>query len=381
MKILLLGEYSNVHATLAEGLRKLGHQVTVLSNGDFWKNYPRDINLIRKPGKLGGMLYLAKLLTNVHKLRGYDIVQLINPMFLELKAERIFPIYRYLRRHNKKIILGGFGMDYYWVNVCCKDKPLRYSDFNIGDELRTNADALKERKDWLGTEKGRLNQMIAEDCDGIITGLYEYWACYQPGFPQKTTFIPFPIKPKLITSGNGNSYTNAENHPVIPLDIPKKVKLFIGINKSRSEYKGTDIMLKAAQAIAKKYPDKSELRIAESIPFAEYVKMMNGSDAILDQLYSYTPSMNPLEAMARGIICIGGGEPENYEIIHEDKLRPIINVLPNYESVYQELEHLVLHPELVPLLKQQSIEYISKHHDYIKVAKRFEAFYQKLLIQ
>ena len=381
MKILLMGEYSNVHATLAEGLRKLGHHVTVLSNGDFWKNYPRDIDLVRKPGKLGGIMYMMKLYTNVHKLRGYDIVQLINPMFLELKAERIFPIYQYLRKHNKKIILGGFGMDYYWVSVCCKDKPLRYSDFNIGNELRTNADALKERKDWLGTEKGRLNQMIAEDCDGIITGLYEYWACYQPGFPQKTTFIPFPIKPKLITSGNGNSYTNAENHQVIPLDIPKKVKLFIGINKSRSEYKGTDIMLKAAQAIAKKYPDKTELRIAESIPFAEYVKMMNGSDAILDQLYSYTPSMNPLEAMARGIICIGGGEPENYEIIHEDKLRPIINVLPNYESVYQELEHLVLHPELVPLLKQQSIEYISKHHDYIKVAKRFEAFYQKLLIQ
>ena len=381
MKILLMGEYSNVHATLAEGLRKLGHHVTVLSNGDFWKNYPRDIDLVRKPGKLGGIMYMMKLYTNVHKLRGYDIVQLINPMFLELKAERIFPIYQYLRKHNKKIILGGFGMDYYWVSVCCKDKPLRYSDFNIGDELRTNADALKERKDWLGTEKGRLNQMIAEDCDGIITGLYEYWACYQPGFPQKTTFIPFPIKPKLITSGNGNSYTNAENHQVIPLDIPKKVKLFIGINKSRSEYKGTDIMLKAAQAITKKYPDKTELRIAESIPFAEYVKMMNGSDAILDQLYSYTPSMNPLEAMARGIICIGGGEPENYEIIHEDKLRPIINVLPNYESVYQELEHLVLHPELVPLLKQQSIEYISKHHDYIKVAKRYEAFYQKLLIR
>ena len=381
MKILLMGEYSNVHATLAEGLRKLGHHVTVLSNGDFWKNYPRDIDLVRKPGKLGGIMDMIKLYTIVHKLRGYDIVQLINPMFLELKAERIFPIYQYLRKHNKKIILGGFGMDYYWVSVCCKDKPLRYSDFNIGDELRTNADALKERKDWLGTEKGRLNQMIAEDCDGIITGLYEYWACYQPGFPQKTTFIPFPIKPKLITSGNGNSYTNAENHQVIPLDIPKKVKLFIGINKSRSEYKGTDIMLKAAQAIAKKYPDKTELRIAENIPFAEYVKMMNGSDAILDQLYSYTPSMNPLEAMARGIICIGGGEPENYEIIHEDKLRPIINVLPNYESVYQELEHLVLHPELVPLLKQQSIEYISKHHDYIKVAKRYEAFYQKLLIR
>ena len=53
MKILLLGEYSNVHWTLAEGLRRLGHHVTVVSNGDFWKNYPRDIDLSRSTGLLG----------------------------------------------------------------------------------------------------------------------------------------------------------------------------------------------------------------------------------------------------------------------------------------------------------------------------------------
>ena len=49
MKILLLGEYSNVHATLAKGLRALGHEVLVVSNGDFWKNYPRDIDIKRDP--------------------------------------------------------------------------------------------------------------------------------------------------------------------------------------------------------------------------------------------------------------------------------------------------------------------------------------------
>ena len=48
MKILLIGEYSNVHNTLAEGLRMLGHKVVVASNGDFWKNYPRDISRLRK---------------------------------------------------------------------------------------------------------------------------------------------------------------------------------------------------------------------------------------------------------------------------------------------------------------------------------------------
>ena len=84
MRVLLMGEYSNVHWTLAEGLRKLGHQVTVVSNGDFWKDYPRDISLVRRPGHLGGMWYMAQLYARLPLLRGYDVVQFINPMFLEL---------------------------------------------------------------------------------------------------------------------------------------------------------------------------------------------------------------------------------------------------------------------------------------------------------
>ena len=364
MKILLLGEYSNVHNTLARGLRILGHEVTVASNGDFWKDYPRDIDLTRKSSAWGGIVLMTKLLRILPKLKGYDIVQLINPMFLELKAEHIAPIYHYLRKHNKKIILGAFGMDYYWVHECVSRKMLRYSDFNIGKKLRTNKDAIKEEKDWLDSPKGRLNQMMAKNCDGIVTGLYEYWACYHPLFPKKTIFIPYPVQPKKI---------NIDTHPHYP------VKIFIGISRNRSEYKGTNIMLKAAKDIASKYPDKTQLHIAEGLPFDRYCKMMNGSDAILDQLYSYTPAMNALEAMSRGIICIGGGEPENYEILHEKELRPILNVTPSYENVYQVIEQLVLHPEKITSLKQQGISYIQRHHNYIKVAEEYAKFYQSWL--
>ena len=310
MRILLIGEYSNVHATLAEGLRQLGHEVTVLSNGDFWKDYPRDIALDRIPGKWGGIKYLIRLLTLLPKLRHYDVVQLINPMFLEIKAKRIFPIYKYLRSHNKKVFLGAYGMDYYWVNTCCKDKPLRYSDFNIGDALRNDKDAIKERKDWLGTDKERLNKYIANDCDGIIAGLYEYWICYHSSYPQKTTYIPFPIRilDKVVLSQHD------------------KLKLFIGINKSRNSYKGTDIMLRAAEKVQRKYPDKLEIIKVESVPFKVYQQLLNDCDAILDQLYSYTPAMNALMAMSKGIVCIGGGEEECYQLLDEKTLRPIVNV-------------------------------------------------------
>ena len=143
MKILLLGEYSNVHATLARGLRVLGHEVTVASNGDFWKNYPRDIDLDRKVGKWGGVGLMAKICTVMPRLVGYDVVQLINPMFVELKAQRNMALYRLLRLMNKNIVMGAYGMDYYWVNGCCERKFLRYSDFNIGDVLRNDNDALR----------------------------------------------------------------------------------------------------------------------------------------------------------------------------------------------------------------------------------------------
>ena len=115
LKILLLGEYSNVHATLSDGLRQLGHKVTVMSNGDFWKDYPRDIDLSRTEGKWGGVALMTRIARQLPHMVGYDVVQIINPMFVELKAERILPLYRILRRYNRRMVLGAMGMDYYWV--------------------------------------------------------------------------------------------------------------------------------------------------------------------------------------------------------------------------------------------------------------------------
>ena len=364
MRILLIGEYSNVHATLAKGLRALGHEVVVASNGDFWKDYPRDIDLARKPGKWGGLSLMVKLITQLPKWTGYDVVQLINPQFVELKAERIFSIYDYLRRHNRCVVLGAFGMDSYWVRACMEQKPLRYSDFNIGDQLRDNPDALRERTDWLDTAKERLNRHVADTCNGIVAGLYEYWVCYRPAFPKKTTYIPYPIEmPKQPEP----SFSN------------RKLRLFIGINEARSAYKGTDVMLSAAEEVAKRYPEQVELRIARSVPFKQYQEMMDGSDAILDQLYSYTPSMNSLLAMSKGIICIGGGEPEHYDLLGEHELRPIINVEPDRQSVVDALEDLVGHPERIAQLKKDSIEYVRRHHEYISVAQRYDDFYTSIL--
>lgn len=366
MKILLLGEYSNVHNTLARGLRNLGHEVCVASNGDFWKDYPRDIDLKHEFGIKGQMSFLWRLAKALPRMRGYDVVQLINPLFFELKAERIAPFYHYLRRNNKRMVMCAYGMDYYWVHINDTVKPLRYSDFNFGADVRHDPVTEEFRQGWVGTAKQRLNEMIAHDCDGIVSGLYEYWATYDAvdTLRDKMRFIPFPIE--CPDTG-------------IVQRADDKVRIFIGISRQRSVYKGTDIMLRAAQDLQRQYPDIVELRVANGVPFSEYQHMMESSDIILDQLYSYTPAMNALLAMSKGIIVCGGGEPENYDILGEQELRPIINVQPNYESCYHELEQIVLHRERIPQLKQQSVEYIRRHHDYLKVAQQYLDFYATLV--
>lgn len=365
MKILLLGEYSNVHWTLGEGLKALGHDVTVVSDGDVWKGYPRDINLKRKSlGKIDTLKYLWDVKRLWPRLKDFDVVQIINPMFLDLMAERIEPYYQRLRQQNGKMVMGAYGIDYYWVMQGMKSDIFRYSDFYMYGQPRSNHDIDVMVSDWIDGYKGELNKRVANDCDAIVTGLYEYDVCYRPYFPQKTTFIPFPI--------------HCDYTPT-PKPDDGVIRFFIGIQKTRNEYKGTDIMLRALLKLQERYPDRMQIVKAESVPFEQYKEMMNSSHVLLDQLYSYTPGMNGLLAMSKGIVLVGGGEEEQYDIINEHELRPIINVQPTEEDVIHQIEHrILLHPENIKQLATDSIEYVRRHHDYIKVAQLYEYLYKSL---
>lgn len=363
MKILLLGEYSNVHSTLGNALRRLGHEVTVASDGDGWKNYPRDVNLLRASnGLCASLAYLWRLKRAFRTFRGYDVVQIINPVFLSLKAERILPYYRYLRRHNRSVFLGAFGMDHYYVKAGLDCTTFRYSDFNFGKKVRQNADNALWVRDWLHGEKGKINRYMARDCDGIVSGLYEYHVSYAPHFPEKTMFIPFPIDLSSCRFKQRGTGT--------------KVSFFIGIQRTRSVYKGTDVMLRALQRVVSRYPDACELVRVESVPFSEYRTLLQRCDVLLDQLYSYTPAMNALEAMAQGLVVVGGGEPENYQILGETELFPLINVCPDEEDVYEALCRLVERRASLSALSADSRAYVERHHDSLKVARRYVDFWR-----
>lgn len=365
MKILLLGECSNMHWMLAQALRQSGHDVTVASDGSKWMENNRDLDLTRNGYSFKDSLrYMWHLFRNLDKLKGYDIVQIKNPLFIDMKADRNLWLYKYLKRNNGKVFLGAFGTDYYWVSACFDRKTFRYSDYFIGNEPNNIEMAVQLAKEWQSKEKRQLNEYIADTCDGIIACLYEYYAAYKPLFDGKLTYISEPVNTQELTFIEKSA-------------VDDKIRFFVGVQSDRHELKGTDLLMKCLKEIHRKYPREVLINKAENVPNKEYLKLMAQSDVLLDQVYSYTPGMNALTAMAQGLVTVSGAEPEMYTLLGESLNMPIVNVHPDEQDIFDKLEKIVLQKERLPEQSTASRKFIEKHHDSFMISRQYLDFWNK----
>lgn len=367
MKILLLGEASFVHTTLKKGLTELGHCVTLVSDGNKWHNAPRDIDLKRdmRWGALGGLKVLWTLLCNWRTFCGNDIVQIHNYQFIPLRMRWNEWFLNFLKRNNRCVVKCCLGDDPQVLGMQAKGVPA-YSDTYWNGKLQ-NIELNSER-----VEEQQLPECVecwekaSEKADGLVACLYEYYLCYHTEkFKGKLHYIPLPM---IIPQGN-------------PRKKIAKIKVLIGIQPDRDYLKGAMKIAKWVEEVKKKNPEKLEIKYVEKVPYDEYCKLLEESDVLVDQLYSYTPSMNSLAAMARGVVVIGGGEEDFYRFIGEEVLRPIINVSPEYsdEKNIGIIKNGLLAEGHLAELSQQSIDFVRKYHDFRCVAKQYESLYLSML--
>ena len=368
MRILLLGEASWVHFNLRKGLRELGNDVTLVSNGNNFRNIPRDIDIARNPkwGKLGGLAVLWTLLRNIRKLCGNDIVQIHNYQFITLGMGFNKFMIRFLKRHNRCLVKCCLGDDPQTINMQFEGVP-HYSD-TFWHGKPQNVELNKERIEEQNKEECLDCWKVAtESSEALLPCLYEYYLAYDtPSFRSKLHYMPLPIQ--------------------IPDDVEPKgrgevIKVLVGVQRKREYMKGALKIAEFVEEASRRNPGKIEICYAENVPYAEYCEMLSATDVQVDQFYSYTPSMNSLAAMARGTVVIGGGEDEAYEFIGEKELRPIINVSPenSFEENVEIIEKALTVPGSVERLSRESILYARKHHDYRVVACQYESLYKKLL--
>lgn len=371
MKILFVGDASNMHNCLTQALRDLGHTAIVASNGSHWMNTHRDINLKRSPGKIGAVKYVLDVLRALPKMRGFDVVETCDDIFLDLKPAKVRRVFDWLKQHNRCMVMGAIGTDYVYYQACHDGKTYRYSDYMVGDKpspyaLSSEYQA-KHEDNWKQPLMREHSNHILGNIDGAISCLWEYHECYKPLLGDKLAYGGIPID-------------TASVEPIILDREPEKVKFFIGIQRDRNILKGTDLLLEAARRTVDRYPTRCELTVVESVPYDEYIKMLCSSHVLLDQLYSYTPATNALLAMARGLVAVSGAEPEFYDLIDEHDNQPIINVSPLIEGdIDAKLEWLVQNKNEIPNLSRLSQEFVVKHNDAHVVAQRHIDFYKKLL--
>ncbi len=365
MKVLVVGDYSNYHVALSSGLASLGDEVTIASDGSWWMNTARQIDISRRPGKLNGALLWLKLNTlYASKLRGYDVVQICNPIFVEQRPHRVRQLFDKLKRNNGRVFMSAIGTDTPYVEMCMDDScPLEYSEYRIGKsplpEQMTNYNSAQL---WLKNPLRDHCRYIYDNLDGVITGLYEYHLAVQRVMsPDRCIYGGIPIDSATL--------------PQIEPTIDGKINLFLGRHRDRVSGKGTDIFERVARRVVADYPDKCKLEIVENLPYNEYLKRLSTANVVLDQLYSYTPATNALLAMAMGFTTMSGGEEDFYKFIGEPSLRPIVNASPHDDSLYESMCELVNNPAQLVQRGVDGRKFVEKYNDTAVVAKRFHDFW------
>ena len=388
MRILLIGEYSNVHHTLCEALRRAGHEVLLISDGDGWKNYPRDIDLRRHcSGMWGSLRYLARLATLLPRMRGYDVVQIVNPVFLDVKVRWNRWTYDYLKRHNRLVSVGCFGDDYYVIRGMMNAALFDYSDFQISGRAIDHETNRRRYHAWVESPKAALTQYVVDRADCLMACLYEYWWVYkQAGMGDKLYYMPLPVglksadgTPVSASSSAGKTFGRDVT------DGDGKVRILLASQRQRGQMKGTDKIEPLLERLAADYPDRIELQRIVSVPFAEYQRFVALADVVVDQLYSYTPAMAALESLSQGKVVISGFETAYARFLNEQEAgvlpqdTGIVNLRPddddrNYQLLIRELTDI----DRVRQLQAAARVFVLRYHEADTVAHRYLEAWQSL---
>lgn len=371
MDVLLIGEYSRLHNSLKEGLTQLGHNVTLVGTGDGFKGFPVDANydarffrlpVLKTIRHYGNRIFqwdLERLERGIRfyrmlpKLKNYDAVQLIN----ETPIKTWQPLERYLlnklMKQNKKTFLLCCGIDY-TVTKYMMDKKPRYSVMDpwFKDKSLAEYGFILE---YANAEHKKTHAFLYQNIDGIIASDMDYALPLQDE-PKFRGLVANPVNLKKL------NYT--EN------PVKDKIVIFLGINRQTYRQKGIPYFEQALEEIKKKYPGKTEVIVAESLPYSDYVKLYDKVHILLDQVYAYDQGYNALEAMAKGKAVFTGAEKEFMEYYGLTE-RVAINALPDVDSLVQELSLLIENPAEITAIGKRARAFIEQEHESVKVAGKY----------
>ena len=379
MKILLIGEYSNLHNSLKQGLVKNGHNVVLLGNGDGFKEYDADIlvkssifekKFLKRIAKIIDRLtgislneieLFIRTLFKIKILKGFDVVQLINERAFKTSPRMEKILLKQLIKNNKKIFLLACGVDNKSISYANK-KKFRYSILTPYFENSSLKKEYKQTLKYLSPSYYRLSKYVKNIVSGIISSDFDYHIPYK-GTEKYLGMIPNPINIDKLKK----TYPGKRN----------KIHILHAINSKNKVKKGNDIFDKSLSIIEKKYGNKIKIIRTVDNSYSLHIKNVEDCDILLDQVYAYDQGYNALEAMALGKVVFTGAEIEWAEYYNLEEDMVAINALPDISKITDKLSWLIENPIHLENISKNARKFIEEHHNYKNIALKYVANWEK----
>ncbi len=379
MKILLIGEYSNLHNSLKQGLIKNGHEVVLIGSGDGFKNYDVDIKINSTIFEIKLLKLFAKFIDKLFELslneieiyfkakmqlkylQGFDIVQLINERSFNTSPKLEKKLLNHIFKKNKKIFLLCCGVDYRSVNYA-NQKKFRYSILTPYFENNNLKKEYKEILKYLNNDYIKLSKFINKNISGIISSDLDYHIPYK-GTKKYIGMIANPVNTEILKN------KTKKNH--------KKICILHAINSKNKIKKGNIFFQKSLDILEKKYPGKINVITTFDQPYNKHITNLEKSDIVLDQVYAYDQGYNALEAMALGKVVFTGAEKEWLKKYNIDEDSVVINAIPDVSYIVEKLSWLIENPAERNAISKRARKFIEEFHDYKQIARKYIKIWSK----
>lgn len=349
MKILLMGEFSGYHTALKHGLEELGMECVLASNGDNWKKISgSNIRLFRTDFKNPvdkALKLVIEPLFGMKKFYGYDVVQYVNPIIYSTYVNKI--IFDKIRHHSTKLFTAVSG-DCYSLYDAYKKGKLGYYIYDDNPGLCASYTNDKHAKARISQEEYTYNHV-----DGIIPVMYEY-AIGVKNRNNCLPTIPLPF----------------ESYKIDYQENKVDGKLVIMHGVIREKYKGTAYILKAFDIIKEKYPNDVEIIVDGKLPLAEYLKVLQRTNILVDQCKEHGWSMNACFGMAQGKVVLSGASRNTLKEFGLTK-SPIIHIKPDVNQIVSQLEYLIENRDKIEEFGYESRKFVENFHDHRRIAQLY----------
>ena len=368
MKVLLAGEFSGIHNHLKKGLAHHKIYATTLNTNDSWKKFPSDIQInstLRPPFRQISDEIGCRLIQYARQCENYDVLQLINPILsntlrLQLAINNIFlhkyAIRRLIEKAGKTFLLGA-GDEYYYMEAIRRG-AFEYSP--LPGMLQMDMPPWKRfySQCW-GTRKvlHKWNLELVERVQGLIPCVYEFDAGYAlAGLSKARPLIRLPF------------YLDD-----VPFTVRKSLpQIRVLHTRTRPGTKGTPLIAEAFLLLRSRYLDV-EFIVSGQQTVADYQKVIESVDIVVDQLYSYSYGMTAIYSLASGKVVLSGLEEVARKCLGVEKCPAILNVKPDVDDIVRKIEQAIETVRADRDIREKARGFVEQYHCAKKIAGEYMA--------